>query len=238
MIGRQKLTRLARHFWPGPLTLVLQKNPVIPDAVTAGLDTVGIRIPSHPVALQLIERAGVPVAAPSANRFTELSPTQAQHVRDGLGDRVDCILDGGPTDIGIESTVLSITAGEIRLLRPGMVTSGQIEAATGRRVAEALRIRTAAHASPGLHPKHYSPSTKLIVSTEAPAGKVAYLWWKNALPADGSFRMSADPAVYARDLYAILHQLDALHFDVIVVEPVPLSEPWEGIRDRLKRASS
>ena len=229
---------LALQFWPGPLTLVMKKKPVVPDGVTAGLDTVGIRIPSHPVALQLIERAGVPVAAPSANRFAELSPTRAQHVRDGLGDRVDCILDGGPTDIGIESTVLSITAGEIRLLRPGMVTPRQIEAATGRRVAEAPVHSDTGHASPGLHPKHYSPSTRLIVSTELPAGKAAYLWWKNALPADGSFRMSADPAVYARDLYAILHQLDGLKFDVIVVEPVPLSEPGEGIRDRLKRASS
>ncbi|HYI93205.1 MAG TPA: L-threonylcarbamoyladenylate synthase [Bryobacteraceae bacterium] len=234
----QEAAALARQFWPGPLTLVMKKKPVIPAEVTAGLSTVGVRIPSHPVALQLIERAGVPVAAPSANRFTELSPTQAQHVRDGLGDRVDCILDGGPTDIGIESTVLSIIRGRLELLRPGMVTLRQIEAATGCRVSQSVLPSETAHASPGLHAKHYSPATKLIVSTELPVAKVAYLWWKNPLPADGSFRMSADPGVYARDLYAILHQLDGLDFDVIVVEPVPASEEWEGIRDRLKRASS
>jgi L-threonylcarbamoyladenylate synthase len=229
---------LARHFWPGPLTLVMKKKQFIPPGVTAGLDTVAIRIPSHPVALRLIERAGIPVAAPSANRFTELSPTQAQHVRDGLGERVDCILDGGPTDIGIESTVLSITGGKIQMLRPGMVTLGQIEAVTGHSVSESMVSSDSGHVSPGLHPKHYSPVTKLIVSTQLPVGRVAYLWWNKALHATGSFRMSPDAAVYARDLYAILHQLDALSFDFIVAEPVPASEEWEGIRDRLKRASS
>ena len=229
---------LARRFWPGPLTLVLRKKAVVLDQVTAGLPTVGIRIPAHPVALQLIDRAGLPIAAPSANRFTQLSPTEAQHVRQGLGDRVDYILDGGSTDIGIESSVLSLTGGEMRLLRPGMITLAQIETVVGRVESAAVSALTASHASPGLHPKHYSPATKLIVTTDLPPGRVAYLWWNKELSAAAALQMSAKPAQYARDLYAILHRLDAQHFDVIVVEPVPESEEWDGIRDRLQRAAS
>jgi L-threonylcarbamoyladenylate synthase len=229
---------LARQFWPGPLTLILRKKPVITDQVTAGLQTVGIRIPSHPVALQLIEAAGFPIAAPSANRFTQLSPTQPQHVREGLGDRIDCILDGGSTDIGIESTVLSLTRGEMRLLRPGMITIAQIEAVVGRVEIGSVTPSIESHASPGLHPRHYSPATKLIVTTDLPPGRVAYVWWKKELLAAARFRMAADPVLYARDLYAVLHQLDGQHFDAIAVEPVPDSEEWDGIRDRLRRAGS
>src|SRR3984957_15496645 len=123
---------LAQRFWPGPLTLVLPKQPQIPDSVTAGLQTVGIRMPDNAIALDLIREACVPIAAPSANRFTELSPTTAQHVRDGLGEQVAMILDGGRTTVGIESTVLSIVGRDAVLLRPGMVTKGEIEPGIGR----------------------------------------------------------------------------------------------------------
>src|SRR3984957_15159814 len=124
--------KLARVFWPGPLTLVLPKQPHVPDRLTAGLGTVGVRMPAHPIAQALIEEAGVPIAAPSANRFTELSPTTAQHVLDGLGDCVAMALDGGRTTVGIESTVLSIVGPDAVLLRPGMVTKGEIEPGIGR----------------------------------------------------------------------------------------------------------
>src|SRR5580658_2956511 len=117
---------LARRWWPGPLTLVLPKKPAIPDIVTAGLPTVGVRMPNHPIALELIEEAGVPIAAPSANKFMELSPTTAEHVRAAFGDAVE-VLDGGPTQVGIESTVVVIENGAVKLLRPGMISLGEIE---------------------------------------------------------------------------------------------------------------
>src|ERR1700684_325388 len=127
----ERAEKLALKFWPGPLTLVLPKQPHVPDRLTAGLDTVGVRMPAHPIAQALIREAGVPIAAPSANRFTELSPTTAQHVRDGLGDRVAMVLDGGRTTVGIESTVLSLAGSSAVLLRPGMVTRQEIEAVIG-----------------------------------------------------------------------------------------------------------
>ena len=149
--------KLARKFWPGPLTLVLPKQPHVPDRLTAGLDTVGIRMPAHPIALELIRESGVPIAAPSANRFTELSPTTAQHVRDGLGDRVAMILDGGRTTVGIESTVLSLAGPDAVLLRPGMVTQQEIEAVIGpvRALAAAPEgsAFVARPASPALQPQ-------------------------------------------------------------------------------------
>src|SRR6185369_15840393 len=150
--------KLAARFWPGPLTLVLRKQAVIPDRVTAGLDSVGLRMPAHPVALALIREAGIPLAAPSANRFTQLSPTTAAHVRTALGDAVDLILDGGPCTVGIESTVLALTGGMPQLLRPGMVTQAQIEEVIGP-VVILTSTSKGVHTSPGLHPQHYQPKT-------------------------------------------------------------------------------
>src|SRR5438270_1210329 len=151
---------LARAYWPGPLTLIVPKRPEVPDIVTAGLDTVGLRMPRHPLALELIRAAGVPVAAPSANRFTELSATTADHVRQSLGDAVDCVLDGGPTQVGIESTVISL-AGPPVLLRPGMISREEIEALIGP-VGTAGAVE-GAHPSPGMHPRHYAPRTTLVL---------------------------------------------------------------------------
>src|SRR5579864_4027627 len=159
---------LAERYWPGPLTMVLAKSPSIPDLVTAGLPTVGLRMPNHPAALRfidvagvhppaallLIALAGVPIAAPSANRFSGLSPTTAEHVREAFGDRVP-VLDGGPCQVGIESTVISIHGGQLTLLRPGMIAFDHIE--------RAAAPAAGAHASPGMHPRHYSPKTRLIV---------------------------------------------------------------------------
>ena len=151
-----------QKFWPGPLTLVLKKQPAVPPIVTAGLDTVGVRMPSHAVALALIETAQLPIAAPSANRFTQLSPTSAEHVRQGLGGRVDYILDGGECTVGIESTVLSLAGERPLLLRPGGASLTEIENAIGP-VERQTEASLGSHPSPGMHPRHYSPRTKVLL---------------------------------------------------------------------------
>lgn len=220
---------LAKHFWPGPLTLVLKKNPQVPGEVTAGLDTVGVRMPAHPIAAELIRRAGVPVAAPSANRFTGISPTTAEHVRRGLGDRVEMILDGGPTDVGIESTVLSLAGGVPVLLRPGMVSQSAIEAIVGPVATIGSAAPDAPHASPGLHEKHYAPRTPFYVlkpDQVPPAGRGKTL------------HMPQDPERYAASLYAELHKADAEGWDWIAVDEPPASPAWDAIRDRLRRAGN
>jgi L-threonylcarbamoyladenylate synthase len=228
--------KLSREFWPGPLTLVLPKRACIPGIVTAGLPTVGLRVPANAYALALLVKADVPIAAPSANRFTALSPTTAEHVRKSLGHRVDFILDGGPTQVGIESTVLSLTGDTPLLLRPGMISIEQIEALIGK-----VEIATAApegsHPAPGMHPRHYSPRTPLVLALPGD-GHGAYLWLTHPAASARSMQMPADPARYAAALYEILHRLDEEGFDWIAVEPPPDEPAWAGIRDRLQRAAS
>ncbi len=222
---------LAERWWPGPLTLVLPKAAQIPDIVTAGLATVGVRIPAHPLALQLIETAGIPLAAPSANRFKELSPTTAAHVRAAFGDSVP-VLDGGPTRVGIESTVVAITGGKITLLRPGMITLGEIEKAV---------TPQGAHPSPGMAARHYSPRTPLLlVSTpsEMPDRRGAYVWWNTSGLTARSLRLPNDPVGYAQRIYSVLHQLDEENWPWIAVEAPPDTSNWAAIADRLKRAAS
>jgi len=234
--------RLAQKFWPGPLTLVLKKQPAVSSIVTAGLDTVGVRMPSHPVALALIEAAQLPIAAPSANRFTQLSPTTAQHVREGLGSRVDYILDGGPCTVGIESTVLSLAADAPVVLRPGGVSRLEIEKVIGPVL---LRTETVAeaHPAPGMHPRHYSPRTKLLLVRDGNVpneGDGAYLQLR--VPPRRAVRevthMPRDPAGYAAELYRVLHELDARAYDWITVEAPEDSPEWEAVRDRLRRAAT
>src|SRR5579859_7992429 len=186
---------LASALWPGPLTLVLRKRTCIPDIVTAGLPTVGLRMPANAYALALLIEAGVPIAAPSANRFTGLSPTTAEHVRKSLGNSVDLILDGGPTQVGIESTVLSLAGPKPVLLRPGMISARQIEALIGK-IEIASAPPDGAHASPGLHPKHYSPRTPLVLQVPS-TGHGAYLWRTQRADAARSIQMPSDPAAYA-----------------------------------------
>ena len=225
-----KADELAAQWWPGPLTIVLPKKPLIPDIVTAGLPTVGLRMPNHPVALELIRAAGVPIAAPSANRFSELSPTRAEHVREAFGDAVD-VLDGGATSVGIESTVVAIEDSKVKVLRPGMIALGPAEA--GPPQAEA-------HPSPGLHPRHYSPRTRLFLvrtAQEIPGREGAYLWRRRPGLVSRSMRMPNAPAEYAARLYAALHELDNEKWPWIAVEAVPNAPEWEGIRDRLTRAA-
>ena len=224
---------LARKYWPGPLTLVLRKMPQIPDEVTAGLATVGIRMPSHPVALALIAAAGVPIAAPSANRFTELSPTTADHVRKAFGSELEMILDGGPADVGIESTVVSLVSGQPVLLRPGMISLGEIPTAT-----EPI---TEAHSSPGQHPKHYSPRTPLLLVENAvlpQSGRGAYLGWQKSTAAAKFVLMPANARDYAARLYKVLHEADSESWDWIAVEKPPATSDWAAIQDRLRRAAA
>jgi L-threonylcarbamoyladenylate synthase len=234
--------KLVARFWPGPLTLVLEKEPRIPDIVTAGLGTVGIRLPAHPVAQALIREAGVPIAAPSANRFTGVSPTTAAHVRRALGDAVDMILDGGRTRVGIESTVLSLAAGKRVLLRPGMVSQPMIEEVIGPIEAAPASVKgTAAHASPGMHRRHYSPSTQVILVAGGAlpeTGRGAYLCYSRQAAAARSVLMPPEPRAYARALYGVLHEIDAGGFDWIAVEAVPETPEWAAIADRLRRAAA
>jgi L-threonylcarbamoyladenylate synthase len=223
----ERAEQLARIFWPGPLTLVLPKQPHVPDCVTAGLDTVGVRMPAHPIAQALISEAGVPIAAPSANRFTQLSPTSAQHVRDSLGSDVAMVLDGGRTTVGIESTVLSLAGPEPVLLRPGMVTQQEIEAVIGP-VQVLKQAPQGAHSSPGLHARHYSPKTRLLLIEP---GQVPSIGRGVCL------QMPAEPREYAAVLYERLHAADAEGWDWIAIEQPPDTEEWSAIRDRLERAS-
>lgn len=229
---------LARRFWPGPLTLVVNKQPRVPAIVTAGLSTVGLRMPSHPVALEVIRRAGTPIAAPSANRFTEISPTTAEHVRRSLGPGIDLILDGGPCSIGIESTVLSLASPRPTLLRPGAVTQPQIEDALGQALEIGGGKLEGAHPSPGMHERHYSPRTPafLALGAELPPGRGAYVQWNRERAAALVIPLPSDPAGYARQLYGALHQADQAGLDWIAIEPPPEGAEWAGVRDRISRA--
>jgi L-threonylcarbamoyladenylate synthase len=223
----ERASRLAARFWPGPLTLVLKKAEIVPDVVTAGLDSVGVRVPSHPVALELIRRAGVPIAAPSANRFMEISPTTAAHVRASLGDKVDMVLDAGPTQVGIESTVASLHRDPPVVLRPGMISQGQLEEATGMNWEREQDVPEVME-SPGQHERHYAPRTPLYLfqtRAELPEGRGVII------------NLPPDCVAYAANLYAALHAADKEGWDWIgVVEP-PDKPEWAGIRDRLRRAS-
>ncbi len=240
---------LAKAFWPGPLTLVVPKNASLPDVVTAGGPTVAVRIPKHPVALALLHEAKIPIAAPSANRSTQLSPTRAEHVVRQLGDRVDLVLDGGPTSGGIESTVLDVTVSPPRLLRPGLVTCEQIEAIVGPiGFGEDLADTRQPARSPGQMDRHYAPRTPLIVCTQSRvkideltrAGlTVGWVTFETSPPQGVVLRtMPSDAEGYASRLYDVLHDLDQLHLDRIVVEAPPRDPRWLALHDRLKRASA
>ena len=223
---------LANKFWPGPLTLVLKKAAIVPDLVTAGLDSVGIRIPAHPVAIALIRATGVPIAAPSANLFTQVSPTTAQHVEQSLAGRVDLILDGGPTTVGIESTVVTLRRNPPAILRPGMISLEELEAVTGiawEREIDRPQVVDEPAESPGQQAKHYAPRTPFFVLSEGVARRAGR---------GHVISMPKHPGEYARLLYARLREADAAGWDWIAVEKPPEMAEWSAIWDRLKRASS
>jgi len=211
--------KLMDAFWPGPLTLVLPKRPDVPDAVTAGLPTVAVRFPAHPLAQDLIRESGLPLAAPSANRFTEVSPTRAEDVSDAIRAGVFAVLDGGPCDVGIESTIISLV-GEPTVLRLGQISREQIEACLAREIGVRLKGDITA---PGMHPRHYSPTT--------PIRLVAQLQ-----PGEEGIRLT-DPIAFAHNLYAELHRLDRLGLAEILIEEPPKTREWDAIWDRLNRAT-
>jgi L-threonylcarbamoyladenylate synthase len=247
--------RLAAAFWPGPLTLVVPKHDSIPDSVTAGLPSVALRVPAHPVAHALLRKAGIPVAAPSANRSTGVSPTTAQHVARSLGERVDVIVDGGPCPVGIESTVLSLTGPVPTLLRPGTISVDDLRPVIGDvAFPSSATHATAARPSPGMLDRHYAPrATVRIVPRDnrervlaeaaesADAGtRVGALLLEDAGDARiaPALRMPDGPAGYAARLYAALHELDDAGCDLILVDQPPDAPAWAGVRDRLRRAAT
>jgi L-threonylcarbamoyladenylate synthase len=247
--------RLAARFWPGPLTLVLPRSALVPDIITAGGPTLAVRMPNHDVVRELITTAGVPLAAPSANRSGSLSPTTAEHVKADLDGRIELILDSGPTTGGIESTVLDVTRRPARLLRPGLVTPGEIESLIGPIVhpAATSETTTAALPSPGMLTRHYAPRTPLEIVEGDPwprlaelarLGVNACLLARNAdisLPSPIAVRLVAlgdDPEEVASRLYVLLHDLDQRGLDRLVVRMPPDTEEWLAVRDRLRRAAA
>jgi L-threonylcarbamoyladenylate synthase len=237
---------LARAFWPGPLTIVVRKAAVVPDIVSAGGDTVGLRVPAHPLALALLTEARIPVAAPSANLSTQVSPTTSRHVERGLGDRIDLIIDGGATGIGIESTVVDVTGGVPRILRPGMITRDAIVTVAGAAEVAHAREGSELPRSPGLMERHYAPRARLrLVSSGAvdeavtalsSSGRVGAVTFGRSR-ADVTRVMPREPDAYARLLYATLHEMDDEGCDVVLVERPPETAAWAAILDRLQRAS-
>lgn len=236
--------RLAAHFWPGPLTLVLprRENSTLSLLVSAGLNTLAIRSPSHPVARALLEAAGVPLAAPSANRSGAVSPTRADHVRGGLGDAVDMILDGGPSEVGLESTIVKVDGGEATLLRAGGLTLEELEHFIG---APLQRAAPGAIEAPGMLASHYAPAARLRINVAAPREDEVHLSFGRQPPNHPfSLNLSAsgDLREAAANLFAALHAADGLVKDHrlsgIAVAPVPATGLGLAINDRLKRAAS
>jgi L-threonylcarbamoyladenylate synthase len=242
---------LARHFWPGALTLVLPKGQSVSGIVTGGGNTVAVRWPDHPVAQALILEARLPIAAPSANRSSELSPTRGEHVKRSLGGRIDLILDGGPTANGIESTVLDLTTDPPTVLRPGPISIAELERVIGTVVRRADGSGTGPLPSPGMLPRHYAPRTRVELCADSaelndrvriataagqPVGVIGF--GNSGGPAAEYIRMPPDPHEFAIRLYAVLHDLDVRGFDRIFVEMPPDTDAWLAVRDRLTRAAS
>ncbi len=240
--------RLAEVFWPGPLTLVLPRAEHVPSELTGGQDTVALRVPSHPIALRLLNAFNGALVAPSANRFGRLSPTTAAHVHDELGDAVDLILDGGQCAIGIESTIVSFRQGRAVILRPGAVTAKQIEDTLHSEIAVPTQSSPRV---PGSLASHYAPRTPLKIATEddmenflrreSANGPVAVLARRNRPQGTRAALWQvapSSPTEYARQLYWLLRRMDDAGCQLIVVESVPEMPEWAAIGDRLMRAAA
>jgi L-threonylcarbamoyladenylate synthase len=238
--------KLAARFWPGPLTLVLKRALGVGNYLTGGEDTIGLRMPKHPVALDLLRQFGGGIAAPSANKFGRISPTTAEHVRNDLGDEVNLILDGGPCEVGIESTIVDLSRGRPVLLRPGRISAEDIAATLG---VKPESRDAAAPRSPGALESHYAPRhpLRLIPSGHwdealhtAPLAR-GVLSFRPRPASDASamwIRAPLDPSRYAHELYANLRALDVSGCEEILVEEPPASAEWSAVRDRLARARS
>lgn len=224
---------LAGRFWPGPLTLVLPKKERVPAETTGGLDTVAVRVPDHPIALELIKRTGLPLAAPSANLFMGLSPTRAKDVDEAILVDVELVLDGGPCQVGVESTVLDLSEEHPRILRPGGVSRADIQAALGRQLGELPPPHL--RKSPGMHPRHYAPRAKvlLVKKVDEEAAGLTLVSPANDL----QIQMPLDARSYAAVLYSGLRRLDVLGAEEIQVQMPPSAPEWEAVWDRLQKAS-
>jgi L-threonylcarbamoyladenylate synthase len=242
---RPTVDKLTKHFWPGPLTLVLPRADLIPDAVTAGLDTVAVRISSHPVFQEVIKAFGQPLAAPSANRFGRISPTTARHVADELNSRINLIVDGGPTMHGVESTIITVREQNIWILRSGPVTAEDL-----RPFAEEVAVanRSALPKAPGQMKTHYAPATpfKLLGQGAQPSnekrGRTGLLAWCSSDDARGFAKVeilsrTGDLKEAAASLFSKLRILDGARLDLIVAEPVPEEGLGIAIMDRLRKAA-
>jgi len=253
--------KLARAFWPGPLTMVLRRAKEIPDAVTAGGPTVGVRWPSHPLMQAVIRECGFPLAAPSANLSNRLSPTNAEHVRKQLGGRIRLIVDGGQSQVGIESTVLDLSVSPPRVLRPGMIHDAALLAVTGE-LGLGLGRSEAVLKSPGLLPRHYAPKAKLMMLAWRDEGdlrqQIAAIGLSSAtrhlslaachiiahtrIPSGAGFGgvsvIPHDAEAFARAIYGELHRCDEAGARTIIVEGLPKKVEWRAIADRLTRAAA
>lgn len=242
--------KLAEAFWPGPMTLILPKGENVLSACTGGQDSVGIRIPSHPLALELLRQFGGGVAAPSANKFGKLSPTTAASVKEGLGEEVSLVLDGGPCQVGIESTIISVLDETPRILRPGMITRENIEDRLGIKVEIAYKEKTQDIKAPGTLESHYAPDTAVaLVSRDDLPSLIERLNKQGktfVLLAFDDYQQERDKASlyveknadnYAQNLYQRLKNLDAERKQFILVEGPPTDSAWDGVNDRLRRAA-
>jgi len=247
--------KLAGQFWPGPLTLVVPKSSRIPDIVAAGGSTVGLRWPSHAFFQSVIRECGFPLAAPSANPSDQLSPTTAEHVIAGLGERIPLIVDAGPCAVGIESTVVDVTGGRPRILRPGIISAEQISQAAGIATEDPQISPDGTLRSPGQLSRHYSPKARLEVWSWHTDGELKARLAERLVPTDHVFVLTHsrvptepipaqvsfipdDPEAFARALYGYLHQCDDRGAALVVIEQLPSGSAWDGIRDRLQRASA
>jgi L-threonylcarbamoyladenylate synthase len=245
--------QLAKKYWPGPLTLVLPKKASVPGIVTAGLESVAVRMPSHPIMRRLLRKCGLPLAAPSANVFGYVSPTTADHVKSGLGHKISYILDGGPAEIGLESTIVDArNPAKIRVLRPGAITPTQLSRTIGMPVMEYRRNRAAASANqlaPGLLKQHYSPKARVILHKSLSNSFVAKLGSKEAclyfskpklVPNDQTCWLCEDnnQARAARQLFGRLRNFDRQGYEIIHAELAPAGPMAAAINDRLRRAAA
>lgn len=250
--------KLAVAFWPGPMTLVLPRAKDVPDIVTAGGDTVGVRWPSHPFIQAVIRECGFPLAAPSANPSNEVSPTNAEHVQKSLGEKISLIVDGGQSQVGIESTVIDLSIQPPRVLRPGMVHLESLQAVLGKaeiESPEADHPSAGALRSPGQLKKHYSPKARMMIlswrdeselmgqlesarTTPSTTHVIAHSHIPSGAGFGGVSVIPHDAEAYARALYAELHRCDAEGATCIVVEDLPDAPEWQAIADRLRRAAN
>ncbi|MCL2723132.1 MAG: L-threonylcarbamoyladenylate synthase [Polyangiaceae bacterium] len=254
----EQASQLARTFWPGPLTLVVARGGHVPLEVTGGLDSVGVRVPNHPVARALIRTVGEPLAAPSANAHTHVSPTTAEHVVRSLGDAVDLVLDGGPCAFGIESTVLSLAVDPPRVLRPGALSLERLRTIVPQVVFESITVAgDATRTSPGLSHKHYCPLARMTLADNADAiaedmrraraasrSVCAIVWSSRARQAVPDalrtkiITLPDNAEAYAHALFAALYDVDASGCEEVIVERVPDHPAWWAVADRLRRAAS